>query len=144
MEITNEIKQKLVYQYLGQKYFYKNEFGTYSGIVGEYHTNEHIGNKFFVLRLKSLSEITDEDAIEVCKLQQEFKEQNGIKVGFDIDIKNNGCLDCIIEWDGYKHDYFQPVYSTTYQFLQSKGYDMPQYLLGGKTLKEVGLAVHYK
>ncbi|MBK7362656.1 MAG: hypothetical protein IPJ01_10210 [Micavibrio sp.] len=120
MEITNEIKQKLVYQYLGQKYFYKNEFGTYGGIVGEYHTNEHIKNEFFVLRLKSLSEITDEDAIEVCKLQQEFKGQNGIKVGFDIDIKNNGCLDCIIEWDKHKHDCFQPIYSPTYQFLQSK------------------------
>ncbi len=29
-----------------------------------------------------------------------------------------------------------------YQFLQSKGYDLPNYLLGGKTLHEAGLAIY--
>jgi hypothetical protein len=32
----------------------------------------------------------------------------------------------------------------SYQYLISKGYDMPQYLLGGKTLQEAGLAEYYE
>jgi len=156
MEITNEIKLKVFAQYLGQKALtnkqsYKDpSAGKLSQVdistnelvtdgEGGYYLSDTSNTK---LILKPLSAISDEDAIEVCKLQQEFKEQKDIKVGFYIDIKNNGCLDCIIEWDGYKHDYFQPVYSTTYQFLQSKGYDLPQYLLGGKTLQECGLAIY--
>jgi hypothetical protein len=127
MELTNEIKQKLIYQYFGQKYFYKNEFGTYGGIVGEYHTNEHIGNKFFVLRLKSLSEITNEDAIEVAKISH-----------FDYRIEQKE-----FELSGALFSDWNDI-PMAYQYLQSKGYDMPQYLLGGKTLKEVGLAVYYK
>jgi hypothetical protein len=129
MELTNEIKQKLIYQYFGQKYFYKNEFGTYGGIVGEYHTNEHIRNEFFVLRLRQLSEITNEDAIEVAKIVQpngKLNSEDGKAIVSDLS----------------EFELTKMMLIT--QYLQSKGYDMPQYLLGGKTLKEVGLAVYYK
>jgi hypothetical protein len=127
MELTNEIKQKIIYQYFGQKYFYKNEFGTYGGVVGEYHTNEHIRNEFFVLRLKSLSEITNEDAIEVAKIAH-----------FDYRIEPKE-----FELSGALFSGWNDI-PMAYQYLQSKGYDMPQYLIGGKTLKDIGLAVYYK
>lgn len=41
-------------------------------------------------------------------------------------------------------DYFTPNTFEIYQFLQSKGYDLPHYLLGGKTLHESGLAIYEK
>jgi len=143
MEIEYEIKRKVFGQYLGQVAQWKNLEYTdkYETETMWDNVEYYIGNKAYLI-LKPLSEITDEDIIEVCKLQQEFKEQKDIKVSFDIDIKNKGCLDCCIEWDGYKHDYYQPVYSPTYQYLQLKGYDLPQYLLEGKTLQEVGLAIY--
>ena len=31
-----------------------------------------------------------------------------------------------------------------FQYLQSEGYDLPQHLLGGKTLQECGLAIYEK
>ena len=137
MELTNEIKQKLIYQYFGQKYLYKNEFGTYSGTIGEYHTNEHIGNNFFVLRLKSLSEITDEDAIEVAKILTSEPEHLSKESLIDIGENLVGSFNT-----QYTGDYFPCDIIEAYQFLISKGYDLPQYLLNGKTLKEVGLAIY--
>lgn len=147
MEITNETKAKVFAQYLGNKcYRGGTPDETLTGITDEgfYFADGdlHPFKNPIKLMLKPLSAIRDEDAIEVAKLQQEFKNQKGIKVGFHIDDKNNGCLDCIIEWGGYKHDYWQPVYSPTFQYLQNKGYDLPNYLLGGKTLQKAGLAIY--
>ena len=140
MEITHEIKCKVFAQYWGQK-IAKFENHPNIDLVDDVLIDGCYINRYKLI-IKPLLAITDEDAIQVCKLQQEFKEQTGIKVGFHIDEKNSGCLDCIIEWDGYKHDYFQPVYSQTYQYLQSKGYDLPQYFLEGRTLHEAGLAIY--
>lgn len=147
--ISKEIKSKLFAQYLGQKILIpkvvdskEHWFCTPSTIL-----NIDVGLKDYngtVLVLKPLSNITSEEAIEVTKLQQEWKSQKDIKISFFIDEKNNGCLDCCIEWEGYEHDYYQPIYTSSYQYLQSKGYDLPQYLLGGKTLVEVGLATNPK
>lgn len=68
------------------------------------------------LILKPLSSITDEDAIE-CGWKQimslkEFADAKSVR----------------------------PL--EVYQRLINKGYDLPQYLLGGKTLKETGLAIY--
>jgi len=165
MEITNEIKAKVFAQYLGQMIELDNSGSkvrnrkliSVGGIDDEEYLKLRMGEAkdgfthvCFVksneckLILKNISDITNEYAIEFTKLQQEGIGKNieNIKIGFHIDEKNNGCLDCIIEWDGYSHDYWQPVYSPSFQYLQSKGYDLPQYLLGGKTLQECGLAVY--
>lgn len=129
MEISEEIKQKIVYQYFGQKYLYKNEFGTFKGVVGEYHTNEHLKNKSFILMLKPLNSITDEefdkcwetiqeshDTLSKDWLKHHFKNQGNKQISMCVDL-------------------------FSYQYLISKGYDLPHYLLGGKTLKESGLAI---
>jgi hypothetical protein len=156
MEITNEIKAKVFAQYLGQ-YSYKDYSAQGLGIRREKLVGVEENGIIWIwdalshraenrpdakLILKPLSSITDEDAIEVAKLQQEYEQKEEIRVAFSIDEKNNGCLDCLIEYKGYSHDYWQPVYSPTFQYLQSKGYDLPNYLLGGKTLKEAGLAIY--
>jgi hypothetical protein len=149
MEITNDIKAKVFAQYSEENIEYTKEIGRkyyFTKIDFEKgYLSENNGCTFDIsevkLILKPLSAMLREDAIEVAKLQQE-KFGEGLKISLHIDDKNYGCLDCLIEWDGHRHDYWQPVYSPTLQYLQSKGYDLPQYLLGGKTLHEAGLAIY--
>lgn len=146
MEITNEIKAKVFAQYLGQMVEVYN--GDSKGLprkliaVGGIDDEEYVklrlgsaGSGQFVhacfirnneckLILKPLSAITDEDAIEVQKIIG-FMANKKFKQFFE--ICNATSPETAIE---------------IYQFLQSKGYDMPHYLLGGKTLEEVGLAIY--
>lgn len=130
MKISEGIKTSIVYQYFGQTYMYKNEFGTFKGVVGDYHTNTHVKNESFVLFLKPYTAISIEDAYEVGKISDISDEEMKLieKKGGDIfkSIKNVS----------------EKVWFNVCQFLQSKGYDIPQYLLGGKTLEESGLAVY--
>lgn len=85
-----------------------------------------IQNGNFKLILKPLSSITDEDR-DFCK--KEFD----MKLDFHPSGTDNFCYE--------SHGNFNCIAGCV-QYLQSKGYDLPQYLLGGKTLKEAGLAIH--
>ena len=188
MEITNEIKAKVFAQYLGHRVeldnggskvrnrilcavggiddggheYLKLKMGTFAHAV-------FIKENSAKLILKPLSEITDEDAMEVANIcnggdgikgihKYDYKTKDKAKFYIELkgefeDDKNNtliffyedGSFDKFHPNAGEKGEHFDLSDWQTlnvYQFLQSKGYDIPQYLLGGKTLKECGLAVY--
>ena len=138
MEITNEIKAKVFAQYLGCDL--KTQTGkvqlvgihvdNFKRVFDAVVLNGNVTHKSEIegvkLILKPLSDITDEDAVEVAKMLWGNKMPNLIET--------------------IKHQLFtysvSDVPARCYQLLQSKGYDMPQYLLGGKTLHEAGLAIY--
>jgi hypothetical protein len=138
MEISNEIKAKVFAPYLGIAWVrYNNPFteGMRAGILTGHDLNriEHNKEPLAIIRLKPLSEITNEDAIEVDKIispkYSEIKHFHTATRGkvWIRDIFSGNQVSNVVE---------------VYQFLQSKGYDLPQYLLGGKTLQECGLAIY--
>ncbi len=126
MEIINEIKAKVFAQYFAQNVGY-----TYDKRIESIScTNIAIID---YLILKPLSAITDEDAIEVAKIVfSEDKSYWTISQGKAC-IKQFGKNSPFVSFN-------QGVLCS--QFLQSRGYDLPQYLLGGKTLQEAGLAIY--
>jgi hypothetical protein len=155
MEISNEIKAKVISQYLGQTCqtmtrqsqgqglpfkFIKGELkeidlgmiDDFIGLLLENETNVTNHTNYNTdqckLILKPLSAITDEDVIELYK----------IMVGDDFDERY---IETFKKGEGVKIDNIMKNV-IAYQWLQSKGYDLPQYLLGGKTLQEAGLAVY--
>lgn len=130
MEISEEIKNRIAHQYFGSKYIYKNEFGTFKDIVGGYHTQSHIKNSSFKLCLKPLSSITDEDAHKVGMLCGCSMLGKAINTGKEL------CERMMIE----RH--LCLISYSVYQYLQSKGYDLPNYFLENKTLQESGLATY--
>ena len=82
-----------------------------------------------ILLKRPLSSITDEDAIEVVKIASLNLERSNTNFPAFKKFVLGYC-----QSNGFNHNVFQ--------FLQSKGYDLPHYLLGGKTLKEAGLAIY--
>jgi hypothetical protein len=164
MEITNEIKAKVFAQYLGQrirpnpKYqipeYYKQYFddpnnpGTYE-CKGSLITT---GAGRDLLILRPLSEITDEDAIEVCRMviseikypvqDYHIKRHN---TSIEVQLNNSHFMDSVFigysgnAWTTSKH----PRYgNNVFGFLTSRGYDQKQYLLNNQTLQEAGLAIY--
>ena len=147
MEITNEIKLKVFAQYLGQKALtnkqsYKDpSAGKLSQVdistnelvtdgEGGYYLSDTSNTK---LILKQLSAISDGDAIEVAKIIS-YRKTNleHLKEDiFDFFVDDNLIIKSTVI-----------SINSSFQYLQSKGYDLPQYLLGGKTLKEVGMAIY--
>lgn len=77
------------------------------------------------LILKPISQISDEDAKKIVNIS-----------GFNYRIEPkefelSGALMCNLY-----------TFSEVNSYLESKGYDLPQFLLDGKTLQESGLAVY--
>lgn len=153
MEITNEIKAKIFAQYLGQEFKWSEETDEdYTPILSAVN----IGGSVFSeeaddsgegcysineckLILKPLSAITDEDAIEVAKLI--FGKSYNQEKGHDQLVLKKCQAEAFIKTMNDtpltgRESWF------IYQFLQSHEYDLPQYLLGGKTLKECDLAIY--
>ena len=136
MEITNEIKAKVFAQYLGQRTnvgklydihldgYYKCEINIENWATGRLDNNQ------LKLILKPISKITDEDAIEVGK-----------KFGGGSLANGKWIVDSLFRTDESNSFYVIDII-LIYQFLKSKGYDLPHYLLNGKTLQECGLAIH--
>ena len=86
------------------------------------------------LVLKPLSEITDEDAVSVAKIVYPNIETDELtttqaEVGRDI------------LQSGFSEINFSRACLVA-QFLQWSGYDLPQQLLGGKTIHESGFAIY--
>jgi hypothetical protein len=135
MAITNKIKLIVFGQYLGQVAQWKNLDYTdkYETEIMWDNIQFFIDNKAYLF-LKPLSEITDDDAIEVYNIVKDVELLDKAKREHILSWfknKTNGYL--VNDWD---------ITLQAFQFLQSKGYDLPQYLLGGKTLQEVGLAIY--
>lgn len=166
MEITPEIKAKIYNQYTGadcvitpyeiqhKAKFFGCSFSPnfiYAQTGRDYAPSKYSIEKVkFKLLLCPLSAISDEDAIEVAKLfgiKNKVRRDKSIKTCFKFTI--DGCTGFIkFEFNEvYYYDGVSVEGDTTqslkvYQYLQSKGYDLPHYLLSGKTLHEAGLAIY--
>ena len=132
MEISNEIKGKVFAQYLGHNISYGH---TLTGkIISDI---EHgLLRDDIKLIIKPLSSITDEDAIEASAViggASHLSKESQIKQLRDLFSSPNFWVNQT-NISGYK-------WFNCCQFLQSKGYDLPNYLLGGKTLHECNLAI---
>lgn len=147
MVITNEIKAKVFAQYLGQKcqgFIGDVKYGQSFILNG--HGVEQVYKDRMKLILKPLSEITDDDAIEFYESsffpqhQRRANDNKLIEWGHNeqsiLQIKSDAFRSVLTHV--WKSDL--PVYVA--DFLRFKGYDLPNYLLGGKTLHEAGLAIY--
>ncbi len=155
MRTLNEIKA--IASYIGGKVKVTNEryidggyIGTVlgvcsvRGILVEHDNKGSDGDEKFEdckLILKPLSEITDDDAIEVSKIHD--IDDAGIE-GFFLK-QGKEIIGWILKENAPAPLWIPPFdILKIFQLLQSKGYDLPQYLLSGKTLIESGLAIEQK
>lgn len=122
---NTETRAKVFAQYLGQPV---------TGNGRKYNIN-------YQLILKPLSAITDEDANAVAKM---FAIP-----GDKLMATGKGLVRRIFDQTEEEDEFAGLEVLRVYQYLQSKGYDVPNHLLGSnkscggcKTLKEAGLAVY--
>lgn len=144
MNTTNEIKAKVFAQYLGQKWQWDLR-GTpilklYSSDLTEIERFEFGHNVKLIL--KPLSAITDEDAIEAGELLGIYNRNIPNAIGPFKEHKTVSGLIIAFFCDKLKLQPSNLLIATAYQYLISKGYDLPHYLLGGKTLHKAGLAIY--
>lgn len=159
MEITEEIKFKVALQYYGCKFLvcYNIEnnpvIETFEGKNAQLDIYEpDLKNKRELLILKPLSGISKSDAYEVARILFS-KEYTGDDITYNKDsiyvkikIPNTTINNNVkISFDGHLRNMSGYGLNNTlqaHQYLQSKGYDLPNYLLGGKTLYECGLCAY--
>ena len=142
MKISIEIITKVFAQYLGCDFQLKRKSGELVNITLSALNISEIQEDDMLI-LKNLSDITDEDAIKVINM-----------LNNDVDEKDviNGLKNKHIISEMFKHDteyISSPMYtifaiSMVQQYLQSQGYDVPNYYLDGKTCIEAGIAVYIK
>lgn len=159
--ITNEVKAKVFAQYLGQQVHSEiKSTCKLSGVLINDHkewcawltgktmnSNDSIGLSYAIedckLILTPLSSISDEDAIEVSKMNTWFNRSKDDKYEVYENWQNKKVVSsgggikyekCVIEYESLS--------LAAFQFLQSRGYDLPQWTLGGKTLHESGLCIY--
>ncbi len=134
MEITPEVKLKMFSLYLGESVIICEpniepvphwlegiDFDLKQVIAERVNYNPD----WIKMILKPLTEISDPEAFEVATIQHGSPD---LWKCIKIDICNRENLYALT--------------TRSYQFLQSKGYDLPHYLLGDKTLEESGLAIY--
>lgn len=158
MQITPETIKKVMLQYHGQKVMFGFEGNKKKGILTgncdpfgmqvfdlqnaliPYHNVDMSKERGLLqLILKPLSQISDEDAIEVAKMFYGYNEQYYPKGDYEANQLIIEDAKAILFKDA------QDIIGKFYMcigFLQSKGYDLPHYLLNGKTLHESNLAVY--
>ena len=171
IEITNDVKAKMFALYLGQRIKYSGIHWNYTyvwlevvslierSIQSVYKdpqgSEQNADFDDHVIILKPLSKITDEDAIMVGQLCGIGLDNECIVFERDaerviVEQKKPTGIQC---WIWYDAEFFlensfkeKSISSHTpieaYQYLLSRGYDLPQYLLNGRTLKESGLAIY--
>ncbi len=139
MEITTEIKEKMFAQHQGQVaewqmpgYTHKveTEIIQFDGI--DFLTSHNAK-----IRLKPLPDISKKDALEVSKIiggASHLSEESQISQVRDLLCSPNIYVN-VTNISGIK-------WLLAFQYLELKGYDLPQQLLDGKTLHECGLAVY--
>jgi hypothetical protein len=150
MEITDEIKRKVFSQYWEQEVaitgIKSDEFGN-EDENGSYPLDTVNNIQLAVcdkLLLKPISELSNEDAIEVAVLAGMVRPMNRFEfvISRHINYAKHILSDYFEEYRPVEDEITGNVWLLIFQYLQSKGYDIPQYLLGGKTLKECNLAVY--
>lgn len=136
MKLDNITKAKVLAQYM--IYFADHISGpALCGVIARLLNGETLKYR---IHLKSVDEITDEDAAEVARLNGWFTNQ--IK-DVAVDFTWVDGFDMCVTHSNFKiSDNYEPVGLFACQYLQSKGYDIPQLLLGNKTLQEVNLAYY--
>jgi len=159
MEITKEIKAGIFSQYVGSSIITWGNAST--GNTMQYPlTYQHILDIFVGIRimydlepqliLKPIHEISDEDIGEIIKIEfgqgdspTIYRNDNYTKIVFKVNgIEKRISFEKYFDGDPIKSEVRLNKIILIYQYLQTKGYDTPQYLLGGKTLKESGLAIY--
>lgn len=131
-EITSETKAKLFAQYLGKSLqFDDNEFVLASiNLAGTINTHGWTFSAIDCkLILKPLSYITEAELLELVDV--DFGEAANL-LPDKIDAGNH-VINEIRNGSGT---------FMAHQYLVSKGYDVPQYLLGGKTMHEAKLCIY--
>ena len=142
MDIPNEIKLKVALQYYGCDFLscYNIENNPVIQPFVRPNTDPDLyepdfENKRDLLILKPLSAITDEDGIKTLKILYPHIEKEA----------NIGEIRYLFKEFTYLEGkvYCNPEKTIqVYQCLQNLGYDLPHYLLEGKTLHEAGLAIY--
>lgn len=172
MEISNEVKAKVFAQYLGQKVYIGGKKYVLGALTTTDRKNVDLFyacDNVSQMLLRPLSEITDEEIKELVKifLNKEPSVFSIERVDKDFIIAQYN----LVETPGEKFSQIQMTLvingerienvwnyrypkgtagsredhghiNMCYQYLQSKGYDLPSWYLGGKTLKEAGLAIY--
>jgi len=119
METTLKTKAKLFAQYLFQKVFYHDEYGTEVAHLDTIHLSDRLIQPGYKLLLKPLSSITDEDAKECANIlidnADSIRDKDEARIHY---------------WHGLKlaiADNSNTFISNVeiYQYLQSKGYALP-------------------
>lgn len=149
MEINIDIKRAIYAQYLNQPF--KMILNNNSFFTGKCSLETIILlNTEDILVLKPISSITDNDAIEMAKLFGNIKDN--VKLNRPNNINDND-NHFIIQVYTDKPEFIsytipkiinQNIGIYEYQWLQLKGYDLPHYLLNGKTLYESNLCIYDK
>ena len=124
MEITKDIWQQVIAPYLNQKVWLWNTEKSLKPDLFDYRKLDL--EEGDMLLLKPLSSITDEDENELGNILQSLYPERVVEA-----IIKKESWSCNIT-----------TAALAFQFLQSRGYDLPHYLLNGKTLQECGLAIH--
>ena len=150
--ISNETRAKVIAQYIGQGFVDKYEaYPKYKYVLigvckSEYQIDsENVwlalsnGNEFTVegiqfTSIRPLSAITDEHKIIIGDMLG-WKEQPV----FVRRVKAQSFIESIVD---EVYTYYPTKIIPIYQKLIEWGYDMPNELLGGKTLREAGLALY--
>src|SRR5688572_13294008 len=117
MEISDHIKAKVFAQYWGLNVLRVSRDAIVSQMVTGYFIMK-IENSHFddpILLLRPLSTITDEHADAAAKF---------------------GCTYGVWIKEQIQKGYLAQLQPQMHQYLMDQGYDLPHYLLGGKTLKE--------
>lgn len=165
-ELTEkQIRTKVFSQYFGQmvKFIIKGQVQGWSSLYPELlDIIEHKADPGveYKLSLKSIKLLTDEQAIKVAQIViQQYSEKHIIKglisvkerfddtiligIGdYDIEIDEDGDIQMFKPFTNEHNHIYSKFLLEAYQYLISEGFDVPQYLLGGKTLKEAGLATY--
>ena len=161
MEITDEQKSKIFSLYLGCE-FISSEFVdtdrfclnavNLSGGLFEYEECHFVGDCKLLLNM--LEDITDEDAVNIICATEKSKEgfavkniiRNGLKISIEFKWKapEESTMEFYHSTNGYDFGDMDNMKVPVYQYLLAKEYDLPHYLLEGKTLIESDLAVDIK
>ena len=159
MEIKSEIKTKLLSEYIGNKISLdqsrfseeeKDTSFTLSGVgLNAFQVKEtrlwynfetmYDGALIDKLILKPMTKLHIDDAYKVAMILGEFRGDS-----FSVETICKTIIEIIAGTNSLVEDVKHLKFLMACQYLQSKGYDLPHYLLDGKNLKEAGLAIYEK
>lgn len=154
-----QLKAKAFAPYLGVAWVHYNRpgfEGSRAAILYGFDLEKIYNNKepYARLSLRHISAIRDEEAIDIAKIQMPGasdikieRNKHWIRVLANQSKRETEYIDISLkEWDNcgwnnglaYEDQEKSSLSHNCYQYLQSKGYDLPQYILGDKTIEEMG------